>query len=429
MKKPFLTIVVAISLFGVIPSVSAAGSHLYFAPAEGTFFIGSTFDISVFVDTGGNDINAVQVDIKFDPNKLQMASPTTGKSIISVWIAQPSYSNKDGMITFKGGIPSPGINASAGLISTITFRAIATGTTFISFRDSSRVLLNDGKGTNVLTSKGRGVYTIVVPPPEGPEVFSSTHPNQNKWYKNNNPTFSWEKEEGVTDFSYDFNQDPYGAPDNESEGEQTSVSYNNVGEGVSYFHIKARKGASWGGITHYAVQIDSSPPAAFEPVVEPSPETTERQPLVSFITTDYLSGIDHYELKYIDVTREKEEKATGFFIEVTSPYRLPALETGRYLVIVRAYDAAGNYQDGKVKIQIFPEGIFFTEKGIHFRGIVIPWLLVIIIILIILLLIVLFIIFLTRKKREQEKRERERLEEMKKKMENYQQEIFKEAIK
>jgi hypothetical protein len=207
-KRKINILITALFLFLVIPVRSyAEGASFYFSPNAGTFYVGSTFDVSIFVNTGGNNINAVGSDIKFDPRKIQIANPTTGRSFISVWVAQPTYSNIAGTASFQGGVPSPGINTSSGLISTITFRAIAPGETTISFSDSSRVLLNDGKGTNILNSMGRGVYSITMPPPEGPKVYSSTHPDQNKWYKNNNPTFSWEKEEGAIEYSYTINND------------------------------------------------------------------------------------------------------------------------------------------------------------------------------------------------------------------------------
>jgi hypothetical protein len=413
---------------GLAKSARAAGASLYLAPSEGTFFVGSTFDVSVFVNTGGNDVNAVQVDLKFDPTKLQVASPTAGRSVISIWIAQPTYSNTEGTISFKGGIPTPGINTSAGLVSTITFRAIAPGTTTISFLDSCQVLLNDGKGTNILNSKGRGVYNLIIPPPEGPKVFSSTHPDQNKWYKNNNPTFSWEKEEGVTEFSYSFDQDVTGNPDNIPEGDHTSVSYSDVKDGIWYFHVKAKKDSTWGGTSHFSVQIDSTPPAGFTPIVEGGTKTSEKQPLISFLTTDALSGIDHYEIKTIDVTREKEERATGFFVEASSPYRLPRLDIGRYLIIVRAFDIAGNFQEGTVKIQIFPEGIFFTEKGIHYKDIIIPWILVFLVIFVLLLLVMVLITLFWRKRKKIAERRKKELEEIEEKLRAYRQNIDKNQL-
>jgi len=392
-----LVIISLILVFSVLPvKAEAAGASLYFSPASGTFFVGSTFDVSIFVNTGGNNVNAVKVDLKFDPRKLQIASPTAGRSFISVWISQPTYSNISGTASFQGGIPSPGINTSAGLVSTITFRAIAPGETIVSFLDSSQVLLDDGKGTNVLSSMGRGVYKITIPPPEGPKVFSPTHPDQNKWYKNNNLTFSWEKEEGVTDFSYSIDYDFHGTPDNISEGDHTSVSYSDLEDGIWYFHIKAKKGNVWGGISHYSVQIDTTPPAAFSLLFEPtlrSPTITSKEPIVSFITTDALSGLDHYELKTLDLTG-KEKTEAEFFVEVASPYKLPLLDLGEHQIVVRAHDLAGNWRDASKKIEVIvPEKIFYiTEGGINIFGIFLSWwkVILILILLIILLLILVF---------------------------------------
>lgn len=377
--------------FSLAQSVIAESASLFLSPNSGTFFVGSTFDVSIFVNTGGENVNAVQVDLKFDPQKLQVASPTTGKSFIEVWVAQPTYSNTKGTLSFIGGIPYPGINTSAGLVSTVTFRAISHGQTTIQFLDSSKVLRNDPEGTDILTSKSKGVYAILIPPPEGPEIFSPTHPDQNKWYKNNNPTFSWVKEEGITAFSYSFDQDPLGAPDNISEGDYDSISYSDVKDGIWYFHVKAEKNNVWGGISHYSVKIDATPPAVFYPKVEPSTKTTEKQPLISFITTDALSGISHYELKYISLLPDQKEEE-GFFREVSIPYKIPVLEFGKYLIVVRAYDESGNWREGTVNIQIFPKGIFFTKKGIQYKGFSIPWWILILFLIIINLLIIIYLL-------------------------------------
>jgi len=403
--------------------IEAAGASLYLSPASGTFFVGSTFDVSVFVNTGGEDINAVEVNLKFNPTKLQIASPTTGKSFIEVWVSQPTYSNTKGWMSFIGGVPTPGINTSSGLVSTITFRVISPGETSVLFLDSSKILRNDPEGTNILTSIGRGVYTFLVPPPEGPEVFSPTHSDQNKWYKDNNPTFSWDKKEGITDFSYNFDQDPLGVPDNISEGDHTSVSFSEAGDGIWYFHLKAKKAEVWGGTTHFPVKIDSTPPAIFTPTIEPSLKTTERQPLVSFLTTDASSGLDYYTLKYINMAPERKEEASGFFTEVSSPYRLPSLEIGRYLVVLRAYDVAGNWREGTVKIEINPKGISFIKKGIQFRGILLPWWLMI---LILLIIHILLLIYFPKRYRALIRRGKKELREVEKKLRR---EIKKRMIK
>jgi len=426
MKKILLSILILILSFSFKPFINAqeGGASIYLSPASGTFYVGSTFNVSIFVNTGGKDINTVRVELKFNPQKLQVASPTAGKSFISVWISQPTYSNVEGTTIFRGGVPSPGINTSSGLVSTVTFRVISPGSTSISIRDTSMVLLNDGKGTDILSSIGRGSYELVLPPPEGPEISSLTHPDQNKWYKNNSPTFRWEKEEGITDFSYSIDQDFQGVPDNVSEGSGNSISYADLEDGIWYFHIKAKKGDIWGGVSHYGVMIDTTPPAAFSLNFESGLASviSTQQPIISFVTTDALSGFEHYELKSINLNKSRNE-GEEFFIEVTSPYRLSLDDAGPYKVIIRAYDKAGNWRDSSEKIQVIPRGKFvITKEGINFWFIFLSWWLIISL-LCFLVIIVVVIIFLIRKYHLRLQLERKRIKETKERAENHKDKI------
>jgi len=229
-----------------------------------------------------------------------------------------------------------------------------------------------------LSSLGQGEYSLKIPPPAGPKVFSSTHPDQNQWYNNNSVSFSWEKEAWVTDFSYIIDHDFYTTPDNISEGDQTSVSYTDLTDGLWYFHIKAKKGESWGGTSHALVQVDTTPPAVFSLTVEPklkSPAVTSREPIISFITTDSLSGLDHFELKTIDLRQALIQEAADFFVEVTSPYKLPSLETGQYAIIVRAFDKALNWRDASQNIDVVPidRPFYLTRKGINIWALFLGW--------------------------------------------------------
>lgn len=382
-------------------SAKAGGASLYLSPNNGTFYVGNTFDVSIFVNTGDKNVNTVRVDLKFDPKKIQLANPTTGKSFISVWIAPPSYSNTEGTLTFQGGLPSPGINTSAGLVSTITFRAISPGDADIHFLNSSQILLDDGNGTNALNSMEMAEYSIAVLPPEGPKVSSLTHFDLNKWRKNNNPTFSWEKTEGVADFSHMIDQDSQGVPDSVSEGPGTSISYSNMQDGIWYFHIKAKKDEAWGGTSHYVALIDSSSPASFQIKVDPAERTAVRQPMISFMTTDALSGIDHYEIKLVDVTADRENKEDTFFIETSSPYQLTKLDLGSYIVVVRAFDKAGNWRDESVKLEIIREGTSISEKGVWSEGSFFSWwpFLLAILIIFIIIFIVLVLMWESEKKK------------------------------
>ncbi|MDP2934800.1 MAG: hypothetical protein Q8N59_03490, partial [bacterium] len=298
----------------------------------------------------------------------------------------------------------------SGLISTIVFRVISPGTTSISVSDAA-VYLNDGQGTDILNSVGRGIYDLTLPPPEGPQIFSSTHPDQNKWYKNNNPTLNWEREGGVTGFSHSMDKDFQGVPDNISEGLENAVSYDNLGDGIWYFHVKAEKGNIWGGISHYVLNIDTTPPAEFSLEIEANLNMAAivlvKQPIVSFVTTDALSGMDHYEIKTIPFKEDSgkaltvltEGQENDFFVETISPYKLP-INNGLYQVMVRAYDKAGNWRDSSQVVRFIPEGKFTVNlDGVNFWIIFIYWW-VIAIIIGVPLIAILIIIFLRKRIRK-----------------------------
>jgi hypothetical protein len=349
-------------------------ASLYLSPYSGAFFVGNTFDVSVFVNTEENNINAVEVNLKFPPELLQVTSPTANFSFISIWADQPSYSNKEGIISFKGGVPNPGIKTSAGLISTITFRAKAPGVAKISFLDSSQVLLSDGKGTNILKSTANGEYNLVLQPFEGPKISSPTHPSLTMWNRNNNLAFFLEKEEGITDFSYTLDQDPNGIPDNISEGSNNSAIFNNVGNGIWYFHAKAKKNGAWGGVSHYPVHIDALPPAPLKIRIETISLLASPRFFAYFSGEDFFSGIDHYEVSVVDMN-DPQALSNPFFIEAASPYQIPFEKTGDFAVLVRAYDKAGNFTQEKAVLKTISPFISYTQEGIKIKNFLLPsWL-------------------------------------------------------
>jgi len=334
-------------------------AKLFLSPSTGTFLVGSTFDVSIIVDTGETSINTVKVDLSFPADNLQIVNPSSGKSFISLWLEQPAYSNIWGTISFAGGIPE-GIKTSSGIVSIITFRAIKAGEVTIKISPSSNVLANDGKGTQILSSVIHGRYILTPKPPEGPVVFSHTHSDETQWYNNNNPVVEWEKETNVTDFSFVLDNYPKTIPDNTPEGKETIKSYENLPDGLWYFHIKAKKEGIWGEPSHFLLRIDTTPPASFEPKIEFLLAQIIGRAFVSFFTTDSLSGIDHYEITTINKSEPPVEAPV--FIEAETPYQLPQYISGEVRVIVRAIDKAGNVKDESIDTK-FPTSFVSLIKS------------------------------------------------------------------
>ncbi len=378
----------------------AKASTLSLSPSGGSFEVESTFDVSVILNTHGETINAFEIDILFPVEKLQVVSPSTGKSIASLWVSPPKYNNQAGTIQLRGGIPD-GINTTGGNIATISFRAKSTGSAAIIFLDSTKVLLHNGSGDDTLDQLNNAVLGLILPPPAGPIVISQSHPDQSKWYNQPSIILTWDPNtEGVENYSYHISSNPTDIPDDISEGGKREAIYKNLVDGRHYFHIKDSREEVWGGTTHYAINIDSTPPAEFPVSVLPSSNTSSRSPVFEFDTTDNISGVSFYETRLVSIEKRKEN-AQGedrpFFVESSSPYVLTELETGKYDMIVRVYDVAGNFREVVERVTIHRKYISFGPGGtiIFGESFSIPWY----ILLLILVVVIGSLLFVTFKVR------------------------------
>lgn len=325
----------------------ASTAELFFAPQSGTFQEGSTFEVPVFINTKGNNINAIELSIRFDPKKLAIVDPSGGKSIIGLWVQPPSYDNTKGVVTIVGGIPG-GLTTTSGLIATMTFKVKGTGTSYVSIADTSKVLLNDGQGKALAYKVNRATYTLIPKPPEGVTIFSETHPFQEQWYNNKNPVFTWNTEAGVTGFSVAFDNMPNTIPETKITTTDPIYPANETGDGIWYVHVRAIKRGVWGNTSHFTARIDTTPPAEFTPTANYLSALVANRSLITFATTDALSGIDHYEVGVLDMSDPNTESPA--FFETESPYQLPLTNIKNARVIVRAFDRAGNIRDASIQI-------------------------------------------------------------------------------
>lgn len=369
-------LVLLLVFFGGIQKTNAAVLKL--SPNNGTFTVGDTFDVSLFLDTEGREINLVKATLSFPSDKLQLVSPAAGNSIIGMWVISPKYDEQKGVAELSGGIFN-GIKTSNGLVNKFVFRVKSVGTATIKLGNDSNVLLNDGEGTEALSRADNGIYNLALPPPAGPIVVSKTHPDQARWYSQRAVDLKWVSEDNASGFSYSLDENPNSIPDDIQDENGLNVIYENISEGSHFFHIKALRDGAWGGTTHYAVNIDSTPPADFPVEVLPGERTTERRPVLKFATTDNLSGIDHYEIKTVSLQEKgtisaEEHNNQPFFIEATSPFIPSELAPRDYDIIVRAYDKAGNYSDATRHVKIVV-GLyrFITSEGFLIGGYLISW--------------------------------------------------------
>jgi len=375
MKKLLLLLVVLIFSFGFFSDVQA-GASLYLSPSAGSYTVGNTFLVQAKVNSGGVPINAADGTLIFDVDDLEIKSISKEGSIFSLWVQEPTFSNSLGTINLAGGKPSPGFTGAAGTIINITFRARTAGTANLTFASGS-VLADDGKGTNILTSMGAGVYTLsgrtitpTEPPEEGlplaptigvpvpPVVSSPTHPDEKKWYSNNNPEFNWQFPTDVTEVSYAIDQNPSTNPKFIAESLVEKVNFPDLEDGIWYFHINFKNQYGWGGITHRKVLIDTEPPGSFTVSVDNENDPTNPTPVFLFKTTDSLSGVEYYEV----ILNGKSYASTLPQNIKDNPYEPLPLAPGKYSLEVKAFDKAANFALVSTNFEILPSGFIKITK-------------------------------------------------------------------
>ena len=362
--RNFLLFFIFLFAFGIFSTVEAAS--LSISPSSGTHNVGQTFSVSVYVSSADQSMNAVSGIITFPADKLQITSLSKTGSVVSLWVQEPSFSNTNGTVNFEGIVLNPGFQGNSGKIITVTFKAKVVGTASLSFNSSS-VLANDGQATNILTNIGNANYVLENPAetpvapksetpsktigtPNAPEIISSTHPDPNKWYQATIAKFSWQIGSDITSDSVVIDKNPRTIPQKAYAPPITSKEITDLSEGVWYLHAQLKNSYGWGDVTHFRVGIDITPPDSFTIQTDNGNDPTNPQPILKFKAYDALSGIDHYEIKIGEVKNLNVPAADV----VNGHYKIPISPPGKYSMIIRAVDQAGNYSIAMEDLEIAP---------------------------------------------------------------------------
>ncbi len=159
---------IAVVFILIAPSAQAA--TLYMDPGVATLYRGDAITTSVRImpdSKQGECINAIDAVITYSDN-IQPVDVSVGKSIFSVWIEPPVINKENRTVTFAGGIPNgycgrvDGDPRLTNIVAEIVFRSPGMqvggsddNEVRIDFGPETRVLLNDGQGTEAaLTALG-----------------------------------------------------------------------------------------------------------------------------------------------------------------------------------------------------------------------------------------------------------------------------------
>lgn len=309
---------------------------------------GGITTLSVVINSEGVPINNAEAKIIYPSDLLEVVSINKGGSVFSLWVEEPAYSNVSGIITFNGGIPTPGFNGSSGTALSFVVKAKKAGQADLIFSDSA-VRADDGFGTDVLNSKTGKTLSIVqkeepvvadVPAPQPSlitlNVTSLTHPSQELWYKDNNPIFKWKLPTGITSVQTGIDSNIAGVPRVTISPATSERSVKNLKDGIWYFKVRAQKDGKWGPTSTYIARIDTTIPKKND--VTFIYDDTKKVLNINADIIDETSGLDYYEIYINDVLVKKVDYADF----VDGNYSLPYSIAGNHTVKLVAFDRAGN---------------------------------------------------------------------------------------
>lgn len=374
-------LLVAAAVYFGLQAVSASAASLSLIPKGQSFGVGQEFTVDLVMDTENVKVNAAQAVIRFPQQILQFVSADRSQSVFGFWVEDPMEAN--GAISFLGGT-SESISGKSLLIFTMRFKTVGSGSAAINITDGI-VTADDGKGTNVL-SKVQGTNITVLPtvvftpPPSAPSVQEQPKrvvrppepartlptlpklkvnlypdPDPAKWYNQTGETIVlWEVPADITQVAAVIDRSPYTVPTAFDKELFNGKNFGVLKEGIWYVHVRFRNNIGSGPTAHYRIAVDMTPPADFriESIeglrVEGLTEnliTDNPQPLLRFATTDALSGISHYLIQVDGLESLQVEKGE---------LRLPLQPPGKRIVSIKAVDAAGNFREKILNLEILP---------------------------------------------------------------------------
>ncbi len=164
MKKIF-TFSIVLFFFLILPK-KAEAAFVYLEPSSGNYNVGDTFDVAVWVDPEGKDVQTMDLIMTYDKTKLETSQAAIedegyfGNYTDYVFnVDQTEGSMKNFIFATNSAIT----NDQKAKVITITFTAKATGTATVNFlcgNDFQTQVRNIDADLIVCGSNGSGSYTI-----------------------------------------------------------------------------------------------------------------------------------------------------------------------------------------------------------------------------------------------------------------------------
>jgi len=112
--------------------ILAVDPHLFLSPASGSY--SGKFDVEIRVNTGGQAVGGVDILLEFPKNLLKIEKVTKGNAFPEVF---SSIKNDEGKLRINAYFPftqaGSSYNGTNGLIATVNFNPLASGTAAVNF--------------------------------------------------------------------------------------------------------------------------------------------------------------------------------------------------------------------------------------------------------------------------------------------------------
>ncbi len=203
------------------------------------------------------------------------------------------------------------------------------------------------------------------------EIYSKTHPVEEKWYPSEWVSVAWTVDGEVNPSeTYEY------AMDKEARGTLSSMQFMTLAphlqfrleDGTHFFHVARKREDGHSGITNFKINVDTTPPELFEPVIETKISAfANLYHTIFFPTWDKHSGMDTYQVyedgKLLIETRDDK-------------FELPHVSVGVHKYEIRAIDQVGNIREQSIELTIdkniahgpWLEGIFTALAGVFLQG-------------------------------------------------------------
>lgn len=204
-------------------------SDISFKPAEIEVNAGSSFNINVFGDAGGNQITSTQLGIKYDPEFLELTS-ITPKQFLPRVLTNPVIASGEATVSL-GTDGNSGISGS-GILASLSFKAKKQSETptLISF-DKEQTRINIlGNSTNPLSDLKSAAITINPPPSASSPVQTQPSP---KASVTKEPNFDFNSDSKVNSVDLSIIYSAWGNPQSELQ-KKADINGDGIVNGLDY---------------------------------------------------------------------------------------------------------------------------------------------------------------------------------------------------